>query len=381
MKRQLLCCLAILAMTLTTASSAPVAAATERPKIDHIVVVTLENTTAEEILVKKKDQAPFLNGLIAKGAQLDAMFGIDHASLPNYLAMISGHASTAETRADCFVFSCVYEPGLDETVVDQIEAKGLTWKGYMDGMDRPCLHSEEGRVEKYRKGYATRHNPFLYFAGIVRNQTRCETHDVPIGQLALDTAAGPLPNLSFIVPDTCHDAHDCSLGQADTWIKENVGPLVARPEIRDHGLIVFTFDEAENNDQRGCCNNSRGGRIATWLVGTGITPGVHSAVPYNHYSLLRTIEDTFGLPCLRHACDALTAAYGPELYGGAAPDVTASSAPLPAKRPLWKNALIAVLAIVVLVRIWFMVRIIRQRRARKARLAAQDASGPGTERE
>ena len=361
--KRLLLCVATIAATLAAARPAP-AAATERPKIDHVVVVVLENTTAEDILDKKKADAPFLNGLVARGAQLDKMYGVDHASLPNYLAMISGQASTAETRADCFVYSCVYEPGQDETVVDQMEARNLTWKGYIDGMESPCVHSEEGRVEKYRTGYATRHNPFLYFAGIVRNQARCAAHDVPVSQLAADATAGTLPNLSFIVPDTCHDAHDCSLSVADTWIKENVGPLLTRPEIIDHGLVVFTFDEAEDGDQRGCCENSRGGRIATWLVGTGITPGVHTTVPYNHYSLLRTIEDSFGLPCLRHACDALTTAYGPEIYGGVAPDVTASH-PLSAKRAPWKNVLIAVLAIFVLVRVWFMVRIIRQRRARK----------------
>jgi phosphatidylinositol-3-phosphatase len=362
--KRLLLSVAALATTLATATPAPVSAATERPKIDHVVVVVLENTTAEDILGAKKVDAPFLNGLVNKGAQLDAMYGTDHNSLPNYLAMISGHASTAETRADCFVYSCVYGPGEDETVVDQMEAKNLTWKGYIDGMDTPCLHTEEGRVEKYRTGYATRHNPFLYFAGIVRNEARCATHDVPLSQLAADTTAGPLPNLSFIVPDTCHDAHDCSLSVADTWVKDNVGPLLERPEIRDHGLVVFTFDEAEGGDQRGCCENSRGGHIATWLVGTGVAAGVRTNVPYNHYSLLRTIEDTFGLPCLRHACDALTHAYGPEVYGGATPNVVPSK-PLPAKRPVWKNALIAVLAIFVAVRVWFMVRIMRQRRARK----------------
>jgi phosphatidylinositol-3-phosphatase len=180
------------------------------PQIDHIVVIVLENTTAEAVLTTKRAQAPFLNSLANRGTQLDAMFGVDHHSLPNYLAMVSGQASTGKTRADCFVFSCVYPPGQDQTVADQLEAKGLTWKAYVDAMPTPCLHSAEGHVEKYRTGYAARHNPFLYFAGIVRNDTRCAAHDVPLGQLATDTAAGALPNLSFIIPDTCHDGHDCA---------------------------------------------------------------------------------------------------------------------------------------------------------------------------
>ena len=374
MKRLVLAAVVFLASTLTTASSSTASsAAIDRPKIDHVIVVVLENTTAEDVLVNKKSQAPFLNSLAARGAQLDAMYGVDHASLPNYLAMISGHSSTAATRADCFVYSCVYEHGKDETVADQMEAKGLTWKGYFDGMPTPCLHSEEGRVEKFRQGYAARHDPFLYFAAIVRNVDRCAAHVVPIQELAVDTAAASLPNLSFIVPDTCQDGHDCPLDTADTWVKDNLAPLLDRPEIRDHGLVVVTFDEAENGDQRGCCGNSRGGRIATWLVGAGIVPGTHSSVQYNHFSLLRSIEDTFALPCLRHSCDALTSAYGPEIYGGIAPVVVSSEA-LAAKRAIWKNLLIVAFGAIVVVRLYFIVRILRQRKARKAKEKAQGAS-------
>lgn len=322
---------------------------TDRARIDHIVIVVLENQTAEAVLTTHRAQAPFLNGLATQGTQLDAMFGVDHHSLPNYLAMISGHASTKKTRADCFVFSCVFKPGQDETVADQLEAKGLTWKAYIDGMPTPCQHSVEGRIERYRSGYAARHNPFLYFAAIVRDQARCAAHDVPIAQLAQDLTGSTLPNLSFIVPDTCHDGHDCPLATADTWVKETIGPLLNRPEIRDHGLVVVTFDEADSSDVRGCCGNSRGGRVATWVMGAGVVVGGHSATPYNHYSLLRTIEDTFALPCLRHACDQQTAAYGPEIWGGVAPTVvdTAALPPLPNRLALAGGTLMVVVMAIV----------------------------------
>jgi phosphatidylinositol-3-phosphatase len=369
----------VAAMLLGPLSASPSARAAEgeRPQIDHIVVVVLENATAEAVLADKRDQAPFLNGLAARGTQLDAMFGVDHNSLPNYLAMVSGHASTGQTRADCFVYSCVYKPGNDETVADQLEAKGLTWKAYVDGMDTPCLHSQENHIEKYRTGYATRHNPFLYFAGIVRNEARCAAHDVPIGHLAQDLAGPGLPSLSFIIPDTCHDGHDCPLSTADTWVKDNVGPLLERPEIRDHGLVIFTFDEADASDQRGCCFNSRGGRIATWIVGAGVAVGRHSNTEYNHYSLLRTVEDNFGLPCLRHACDSVTASYGPEVWGGV-PNLTPHTAPLQARRR-WDVR--TVLRVVTLAVLWIgavlLVPVQRWRRRREAKSKLPlDQNGP-----
>lgn len=324
------------------------ASAANRPRIDHIIVVILENQTAEAVLDTHRAEAPFLNGLAKQGTQLDAMFGVDHHSLPNYLAMVSGHAGTKKTRADCFVFSCVYRPGQDETVADQLEAKGLSWKAYIDGMQAPCQHSVEGRIERYRSGYAARHNPFLYFAGIVRDDARCAAHDVPIADLARDTAASMLPALSLIVPDTCHDGHDCPLATADSWVKQTLGPLLERPEIRDHGLVVVTFDEAESSDVRGCCGNARGGRIATWVLGTGVAVGAHSATPYTHYSLLRTIEDTFGLPCLRHACDQQTSAYGDEVWGGTAAPIVATAAltPLPSRLPVYGGAAVFVVLVI-----------------------------------
>lgn len=335
-----------------------------RPRIDHIVVVVLENQTAEAVLETKRAEAPFLNGLAKRGIQLDAMFGVDHHSLPNYLAMVSGHASTKKTRADCFVFSCVYSPGQDETVADQLEAKGLTWKAYIDGMATPCQHSVEHHIERYRSGYAARHNPFLYFASIVRNDERCAAHDVPLADLVQDTTASRLPTFSFIVPDTCHDGHDCPLATADAWVNQTIGPILDRPEIRDHGLVVVTFDEADSSDVRGCCGNSRGGRIATWVLGAGVAVGGQSATPYNHYSLLRTIEDTFGLPCLRHACDQQTAAFGPEIWGGVAAPVVATPAltSLPNRLPLLGG--VTVLALTAVSALFW-----HHRRERRRRLA------------
>jgi phosphatidylinositol-3-phosphatase len=314
----------------SASASAAGAGSAPAPQFEHVIVVVLENTNAA-VVAAKLGQLPFLASLGPEGVQLDAMFGVDHASLPNYIAMISGQASTRTTRADCFIFRCVYKPGNDANVADQLEAKGLTWKAYADGMTEPCQHSREGRIEQYRTGYATRHNPFLYFANIVRDTPRCQAHDVSIAQLAIDRDAGRLPNLSFIIPDTCHDGHDCPLTTADSWLHDTIGPLLDPPELWKNSLFVVTFDEADSSQTEGCCGNARGGHIATWLLGGQLAAGTHSPVQYSHYSLLRSIENNFGLPCLNHACDALTNAYGSDIYGVTPTSVTVTTG-LPAKR-------------------------------------------------
>ena len=94
-----------------------------------------------------------------------------------------------------------------------------------------------------------------------------------------------------------------------------VPSILASREYRRHGALIITFDESEGSDTRGCCGNSAGGRIATVVLSPAVTaPGSHSTVEYNHYSLLRTVEDLFGLPCLGHACDATIHGFGTDVW-------------------------------------------------------------------
>jgi hypothetical protein len=94
-----------------------------------------------------------------------------------------------------------------------------------------------------------------------------------------------------------------------------VPSILASPEYRHHGALIITFDESEGGDTRGCCGNSAGGRIATVVLSPAVTaPGSHTAVAYSHYSVLRTVEDLFGLPCLGHACDPTTAPFGTDVW-------------------------------------------------------------------
>ena len=98
---------------------------------------------------------------------------------------------------------------------------------------------------------------------------------------------GSLPNVSFVVPDMCNDMHDCSVSTGDTWLKNNLDGY-AQWAKSNNSLLIATFDED---------NFTSVNKIATVLVGAHITPGTYSET-VNHYNVLRTIEDMFGLQAL-----------------------------------------------------------------------------------
>ncbi len=316
-----------LAATLVLGAVTPAGAHSSRPwrkphHLDHIFVIVLENYKTEDVTATAM---PYLFGVTQGGATLDAMYGVDHASLSNYIAMTSGNPPNASTKADCFQYDCMFEAPSDRNLGDQLEETGRTWKAYMESMPAPCTHpTVSGSLDPYLVGYATRHNPFMYYRDIVGpdisvKTPRCEAHDVPLTQLGTDLANRDLPNYAMIVPNTCNDAHDrganCALPTADAWLAANVPAILASKDFGKHGALIVTFDESEGADTRGCCGNSAGGKIFTAVVSRSVAnPGTHTSTPYNHYSVLRTIEDNFGLDCLGHACDASTQPFGSDVW-------------------------------------------------------------------
>ena len=108
---------------------------------------------------------------------------------------------------------------------------------------------------------------------------------------------------------------DCSLPTADAWLAATVPAILASHDYRHRGALIITFDESEGADTRGCCGNATGGKIFTTVVSRAVVhPGTHTSVPYNHYSVLRTIEDAFGLDCLGHARNAATQPLGTDVW-------------------------------------------------------------------
>jgi phospholipase C len=241
-------------------------AAPTLPAFEHVVVVVLENKSRSDVL--GNPSAPAFNAFARQGAVLSGYRGVTHPSLPNYLALVSG--STHGIRTDC-TDCTVAGPSLADT----LDAKGLSWKAYAEGLPQP------GWAGASRGRYAKKHVPFLYFRRVLSSPARLR-RVVPLTQLTRDRAAGRLPSFALVVPDLCHDMHDCSVATGDAWLKRFLPPLLKLPDT----AVFVVFDESDRLFDN---------RVPALALGTLVRP--HSAVtgPSSHYALLRTIEDGFGL--------------------------------------------------------------------------------------
>ncbi|MEA2451892.1 MAG: phosphatidylinositol-3-phosphatase [Actinomycetota bacterium] len=255
----------------------------QTPKLDHIAIIVLENEEYDQII--GSPSMPYLNGLAKGYAQADQMFGISRPSLPNYLALISGEThGIASDCTDCFLDA----PNL----VDQLEEAGVSWKAYIEDMPAPCYTTDAG-------GYAVRHNPFIYFDSVRDDPGRCSSV-VPLDELTRDERAGELPRFIWISPNLCHSMHDCAQEEGDAWLESVVEPLDTA--MGDRSIVIITFDEGATTD--GCCTNAAGGHIATVVAGSAARRSFVADDYLSLYSVLRTVEESFGLPLLGQAeCD------------------------------------------------------------------------------
>lgn len=316
--------------------------------------------------------APYLSKTLpAMGAYLENYYGIAHNSNGNYTAMMSGQGVNAAQQADCQIYQdfqtttaatapngqfigqgCVF-PSTVQSLPDQLEAAKLTWKGYFEDMGNTpsresatCAHpalNAQDNTQSATAGdqYATRHNPFVYFHSIIDDQARCDAHVVSIKPLDADlTSIATTPNFSLIVPNLCHDAHDATcvsgeipggLGAADNYLKTLIPKLMASPAYQQDGLIIITFDESSGfagnqSDSSACCGEAvgpntpmpgitglGGGKTGAVLLSPFIIPGTVSITDYNHFSMLKTLEDIFGLPYLGYAGQTALASFGPDV--------------------------------------------------------------------
>jgi hypothetical protein len=288
-------------------------------------------------------------------------FATGHASLDNYIAMISGQSQYFTTSIDCPIYKngsgtisphgyylpvlprdtgCVYPAGI-KTLPDQLTAAGRTWAGYMQDMGNtatretsPCgqpavagvavdpavgaLDDTQGATAADQ--YAARHNPFVYFHSLIdarssASSSMCTDHVVPMSHLAADLASNNVANWSFITPNLCDDGHDSpckgpgaeganpgagGLTSANAFLAKVVPMIQSSQAYRHGGLILITFDEGTTT--KSCCGeayfSTGGGQVGAVILGPAIHPHVTSCA-YNHFSLLRTWEDVFGLTAKR----------------------------------------------------------------------------------
>ncbi len=363
-----------------TASAAP-------PPIGHVWVVVLENTSYAESFGPDAKAPYFSRDLPGQGALLTQYHGTTHFSLGNYIAMLSGQPSNVETQADCLRYSefsggadvgngvlagtgCVY-PASVGTLADQLREKGLTNKGYLQDMANgpardSCRHpalnaADDTQSAEVGDQYATRHNPYMYFHSQIDAQAQCDRENVDLSRLAEDLKSeATTPSFSFVSPNLCDDGHDeptCVDGRpgglvaADAFLQRTIPGIMASPAFQKDGLILVTFDEAEasgtNADSSSCCSQPTGpntpspggiltpgpggGRIGAIALSRFVKPGTTSTVPYNHYSLLRSLEETFGISeHLGYANQLNLATFGDDVYSSR-PGTT--KLPLPGMTP------------------------------------------------
>jgi acid phosphatase len=234
------------------------------------MVVIFENEDAEKIV--GGPDAPYLTSLAGSGATLTDAHGVAHPSQPNYLALFSGstHGVTDDSCPQNF-------SGPD--LASELAKAGRTFVGYSE--DLPS----EGYTGCRTGRYARKHNPWADFPDLPASVNQ------PYSALPADFSQ--LPTVSFVVPNLCNDMHDCGVAAGDAWAKQNLSAFVAW--ARGHNsLLVVTFDED---------NGSRANHIATILVGPMVTAGTYDQ-RIDHYSVLRTLEDMYGLPPLGQAAGA-----------------------------------------------------------------------------
>lgn len=274
-----------------TTGPAPVSSGGTVPRFSHVIVIVMENHGYSDVI--GNPAAPFVNSLARRYALATSFYGVSHPSLPNYLALTGG--STFGVSSDC-----APDPHgtIDATnLVDQLATAGISWKAYMEGLPAPCSLGSSGG------GYAPKHDPFAYYTDVVNDPSRC-TNVVPLTQLGRDVAAGTLPTFVWITPDLCHDMHDCSVARGDAFLSRLIPTLL--PALGKQGVLFLTWDERSDAPE-GCCGVAHGGHIATVVAGPAARAGATSSTPYSLYSILRTIEDSWGLPELGEAACSCTA--------------------------------------------------------------------------
>jgi phosphatidylinositol-3-phosphatase len=256
----------------------------------RIVVIVMENEEQGGII--GSSSAPYLNGLARRSVSLTHEYAIRHPSLPNYLALIGG--STFGVTSDCT--TCYVGR---RNLIDQLEAGGISWRAYMQGMPRPCYTDAFAGASPHQ--YAKKHDPFLYFDDIRTDPARCH-RVVPFTRLGHDLNRG-LPRFTWITPDLCSDMHSCPVSTGDRFLRRWVPRLI--PRLGPDGILMVLFDEGSSN--AGCCPmTTGGGHVAAIIAGPGAKSGRRIGRRVNHYSLLRLIEDAWGLGRLAHASDAGT---------------------------------------------------------------------------
>jgi hypothetical protein len=324
------------------------------PPVKHVFMIVLGENSFEEAF-GATSPAPYLaRTLAAKGELLSNYYAVAKSELANQVALLSGQGPTVETSAGCPVptdvlpgtispagqvegAGCLY-PATTATLPGQLAEKKLSWKAYVEDRLVPCVREEGSR------------DPVVYFHSLT-DEPECARSDVGLDRLTLDLkAAAKTPALSYIVPDSCHDGGElpCAEGQpagpleAEAFLQKVVPAIEASPAYREGGLIAIAPTQAPQTgptpDAGSCCISpvypnlppeaaaaepvtgpvkpaGGGGRVGLLLLSPFVAPGTVNETGYfNHFSLLRSIEELFELKPIGYAGEEALTAFDSTVY-------------------------------------------------------------------
>lgn len=282
--------------------------------LDHLFMTYMENKGYYDIV--GSPNAPFLNSLINNFGFADNYYALTHGSLPNYYPIVGGSDYNITYNCDAVCIDAT------TTLVSNIDDAGLTWRSYAQSL-------QPGASPLVSAGdYAFNQTPFTAFSSIGNNPDYAAAHIVPLEQMEIDLqSAATTPNYVWFQAnedfagegpvDTLEGALKFILTQItptsqynvpaiDEFLSEYV-PVITNSTVwqdpTQKSAVVITFDEDNNNLSLGFGN--QGNHIVTVVIPSpgAVAAGMRSggfvdSTHYDHYSLLRTIEESLGLPTL-----------------------------------------------------------------------------------
>jgi acid phosphatase len=245
---------------------------------------------------------PYMCSLAAEYASPNSWYGATHPSVNNYLAFLSG--ATYATASPPINDECTPAPTACSTnarnLVDQLDAAGIPWRGYMEGMPSSCYPT-------YSSGlYAVRHNPFPYFNDIRENAAVCANVQPYPGAAGLVSALdGPnAPDFVWITPNLDDDMHNGTVAEGNAWLQANLAPVLTSTWFtRGNATVLLMMDENDAQPSGSCCGDATGGQIPNVVISARAAGHGTVAMTGSLYGDLRSIEEVYGLPLLGAAAN------------------------------------------------------------------------------
>jgi acid phosphatase len=245
------------------------------PYHDHVVIVILENKDYGDIIGDKN--APYINNLLkdANCALLEKYFALTHPSQPNYIMMFSGDDQGVILDFDPFVYLLPFTTqNLGGSLIDS----GYSFIGYSE--DLPSA----GYTGSDQGEWARKHCPWVNWQDASKNGIPSTCN---LLFTSFPTNYDSLPTLCFVIPNLINDMHDGTVAQGDAWVKANMDAYAQWAKTHN-SLLIITFDETESY----ISNN----KVPAIFVGENVVGGPYGNVKYDHYDLLKTLEEMYGLP-------------------------------------------------------------------------------------